>query len=248
MTIPGVSATAAHVIIAEIGVDMSRFATAAHLRSWAGLCPQLNESAGKVMSRRLRKGAPWLKTVLVQCAWAATRTKNSYLHAQFLRLRARRGPNKAILAVAASILTAAYYLLRDQLPYRDLGPLYFARLDQERTAQRLARRISELGYEVEIRKPPDLTLTPLFPLFLGRKEMRVKARTHVPMKGLDGSNPPLSANESSRAPFWAPGKPEGQKLDRNRAKPSRLAYAWSLNQVQNSNPGSDVESDGITIR
>jgi len=152
VTIPGVSTTAAHVIIAEIGVDMSRFATVGHLRSWAGLCPQLNESAGKVMSRRLRKSAPWLKTVLVQCAWAATRNKNNYLHAQFLRLRARRGPKKAILAVAASILTAVYYLLRDHMPYRDLGSLYLARLDQERTAQRLLRRIKELGYEVEIRK------------------------------------------------------------------------------------------------
>jgi transposase len=152
VTIPGVSTTAAHVIIAEIGVDMSRFATVGHLRSWAGLCPQLNESAGKIMSRRLRKGAPWLKTVLVQCAWAATRSKNSYLHGQFLRLKARRGPKKAVLAVAASILTAAYYLLRNEVPYRDLGSLYFARLDRDRTAQRLVRRIKELGYDVEIRK------------------------------------------------------------------------------------------------
>jgi hypothetical protein len=122
------------------------------LRSWAGLCPQLKESAGKVMSRRLRYGAPWLKTLLVQCAWAATRNQHNYLHVQFLRLRARRGPNKAILAVAASILTAAYYVLRDQVPYRDLGPRYFARLDQERTAQRLARRLEALGFEVQIRK------------------------------------------------------------------------------------------------
>src|SRR5262245_8850956 len=152
MTIPGVSATAASVIVAEIGVDMSHFATAGHLRSWAGLCPPLKESAGKIMSRRLRYGAPWLKTVLVQCAWAATRNKNNYLHAQFLRLRARRGPKKAILAVATSILTPAYYLLLDKVPYRDLGPLYFTRLDQDRTAQRLARRIQELGYEVQIRK------------------------------------------------------------------------------------------------
>jgi transposase len=142
VTIPGVSATAAQVIIAEIGVDMSRFTTVAHLRSWAGLCPQLHESAGKIMSRRLRRGAPWLKTVgLVQSAWAATRNKNNYLHAQFVRLRARRGPQKAIIAVAASILSTAYYLLRNQVPYRDLGALYFARIDQERTAQRLARRI-----------------------------------------------------------------------------------------------------------
>jgi transposase len=152
VTIPGVSATAAHVIIAEIGVDMSRFAKVGHLRSWAGLCPELHESAGKVMSRRLRHGAPWLKTVLVQCAWAATRNKNNYLHAQFVRIRARRGSKKAIIAVAASILTTAYFLLRNQVPYRDPGALYFARIDQERTAQRLARRIKELGYEVQIRK------------------------------------------------------------------------------------------------
>src|ERR1700693_892670 len=152
LTIPGVSTTAAHVIIAEIGCDMSRFPSAAHLRSCAGLCPQLNESAGKVLSRRLRQGDPWLKTVLVQCAWAATRNKRSYLHAQFLRLRARRGPKKAIVAVAAAILTSAYYLLRDQIPYRDLGSLYFSQHDHERTAMRLARRIQQLGYQVEIHK------------------------------------------------------------------------------------------------
>jgi transposase len=152
VTIPGVSATAASVIVAEIGVDMTRFPTVGHLLSWAGLCPGLNESAGKVMSRRLRNGAPWLKTVLVQSAWAATRKKESYLQAQFLRLRARRGPKKAVVAVAASILTAAYHLLRDQVPYRDLGPQYLLRLDHARTAERLARRIRELGYEVEIRK------------------------------------------------------------------------------------------------
>ena len=153
MTIPGISATAAQVIIAEIGVDMRRFKTVGHLRSWAGLCPQLNESAGKVRSRSLRNGAPWLKTVLVQCAWAATKSKrHNYLGAQFLRLRARRGPKKAVLAVAASILTAAYFLLRDEVPYRDLGANYFIRVDQDRTAQRLARRIRQLGYEVELRK------------------------------------------------------------------------------------------------
>src|ERR1700704_3511651 len=82
----------------------------------------------------------------------ATRNKHNYLHAQFVRLRARRGPQKAIIAVAASILSIAYYLLRNQMPYRDLGALYFTRADQERTAQRLARRIKDLGYEVQIRK------------------------------------------------------------------------------------------------
>lgn len=152
VTIPGVSTIAAHVIIAEIGADMSCFPTAAHLRSWAGLSPKLDQSAGKVLSRRLRKGAPWLKPMLVQCAWAAARSKNNYLSAQFVRIKSRRGPKKAVMAVAASILTAAYHLLRDQTDYRDLGNSYFDRLDRNRAAQRLTRRLRELGYEVEIRK------------------------------------------------------------------------------------------------
>jgi transposase len=150
--IPGVSTTAAQVILAEIGEDMSRFPTVGHLLSWAGLCPRLDESAGKRRSTRVRKGAPWLKTVLVQCAWAAARAKETYLRAQFLRLKARRGPKKAAVAVAASILVAAYHMLRDKAEYRDLGPDYFVRRDSARVAQRLARRIRELGYEVQIQK------------------------------------------------------------------------------------------------
>jgi transposase len=150
--IPGVSTTAAQVILAEIGVDMSRFPTVGHLLSWAGLCPRLDESAGKRRSTRVRKGAPWLKTVLVQCAWAASRSKETYLRAQFLRLKARRGPKKAAMAVAASILTAAYCMLRDQAEYRDLGPDHFIRRDSARMAERLARRIRDLGYEVRFEK------------------------------------------------------------------------------------------------
>jgi len=96
VTIPGVSVTAASVIVAEIGVDMQRFPTAGHLISWAGLCPRLNQSAGKVKSRTLRDGAPWLKTVLVQSAWAASRNKDAYLRAQFLRIKSRRGPGARI--------------------------------------------------------------------------------------------------------------------------------------------------------
>jgi hypothetical protein len=99
---PGVSKLSAISILAEIGIDMSRFRTAAHLVAWAGLCPGQNHSAGKRKSSRLRKGAPWLKTMLVQCAWAAKRQKNSYYKAQFYRLSGRRGPQKAICAVAAS--------------------------------------------------------------------------------------------------------------------------------------------------
>ena len=121
-TIPGISDLSAQAIVAEIGTDMSRFPTAAHLVSWAGLCPRNDESAGKRRSNRLRKGDPWLKTALVQCAWAATRKKGSYLQAQFQRLRHRRGPKKAVCAVAASMLTAAFHMLRDGTLYQDLGP------------------------------------------------------------------------------------------------------------------------------
>ena len=104
--IPGVSTLSATTILSEIGRDMSRFSTAGHLIAWAGLCPGQNESAGKRKAASLRKGAPWLKTMLVQCAWAAKRQKNSYYMAQFYRLQTRRGPQKAVCAVAASLLTA----------------------------------------------------------------------------------------------------------------------------------------------
>lgn len=151
LTIPGVRETAAASIIAEIGVDMSRFPSAAHLVSWAGLCPRMDESAGKRHSTRVRKGAPWLKPVLVQCAWGAARTKRTYTQAQFVRLKARRGPMKAVVAVAATILNAAYYILKDEVSYRELGPDHFVERERPRLAQRLARRIRELGYEVTIR-------------------------------------------------------------------------------------------------
>ena len=150
VSIPGVSEVTAQVIVAEIGIDMSRFPTVGHLISWAGLCPRMDESAGKRRSTRIRKGAPWLKTVLVQCAWAATRAKGTYLQAQFRRLKGRRGAMKAIVAVAASILTAAYHMLRDGVPYRELGPTYFDRRDKAALAQRLARRIKDLGYDVQL--------------------------------------------------------------------------------------------------
>jgi transposase len=151
MSLPGISDVAAQVILAEIGTDMSSFPTAGHLLSWAGLTPRLDESAGKRRSTRLKKGAPWLKPVLVQCAFAAARAKNTYLQAQFLRLKARRGPKKAAIAVAASILTAVYHMLRDGTFFRDLGPDHLARYDKTRAAMRLVRRIKDLGYDVEIK-------------------------------------------------------------------------------------------------
>jgi transposase len=150
-TMPGVGDTVARVIVAEIGTDMSRFPTAGHLLSWAGLCPRLHESAGKRLSTRVRPGTPWLKTTLVQAAWPAARTRGSYLCAQFLRLKSRRGPKKAILAVAASMLTAAYHMLRDDVPYRDLGAQHFDRRDKALLARRLIRRLHDLGLTVEVR-------------------------------------------------------------------------------------------------
>ena len=148
-SIPGVSDLSAEVIVAEIGTDMGRFPTAGHLLSWAGLCPRSDESAGKRRSTRLRKGAPWLKVTLVQCAWAATRRKASYLQAQFHRLRARRGPKKAICAVAASILTAVWHMLRDGTFYQDLGPDHFSRRTASDRTARLVQHLTSLGYTVQ---------------------------------------------------------------------------------------------------
>jgi transposase len=139
------------VIVAEIGVDMSRFPTAGHLVSWAGLCPRLHQSAGKGLSNRTRPGNPWLKTTLVQVAWVAARTRNTYLRAQFLRLKSRRGPKKAILAVAASILTAAYHILKNGTTYLELGADHFERRDKARITKRLIRRLEDLGLSVEVK-------------------------------------------------------------------------------------------------
>jgi transposase len=152
MTIPGVSQTTARVLVAEIGLDMARFPTAGHLVSWAGLCPRNDESAGKRHSTRLREGAPWLKSALVQAAWPASRKKDSYMRSQYLRLKVRRGPKKAVVAVAASILTAAYFILLRGVPYAELGPSFLDQRDRERTAKRLIRRLQDLGVHVEIKR------------------------------------------------------------------------------------------------
>jgi transposase len=150
--VPGLSDVAVPALLAEIGVDMDRFRTHRHLLSWARVCPRLHESAGKVHSTRTLKGAVWLKTLLVQAAWAGVRSKNSYLRAQFLRLRARRGSQKAIVAVAASILTAVYFMIRDGSEYRDLGFHYFEQTDNTRAAGRLVARLQNLGFNVAITK------------------------------------------------------------------------------------------------
>lgn len=150
-TVPGVSTRVAETIVAEVGIDMSIFKTPGHLVSWAGLCPRMDESAGKRRNTRVRKGAPWLKTVLVQSAWAAVQKHDSYLRARFLRLKARRGPMKAIVATAAKMLVAVYFILRDKLDYRDLGASHLDNLDRARATRRLVGRLQSLGYSVELK-------------------------------------------------------------------------------------------------
>lgn len=150
ITAPGISTVAAPAILSEIGVDMSRFLTAGHLVSWVGLCPGHDESAGKRKSSRLRKGAPWLKTMLVQCAWAAKRKKGSYYRAQFFRVQSKRGPQKAICAVAASLLTAIYHMLKYGIPHQDLGSDHFDRRAPELKAKRLVAQLTKLGFAVQL--------------------------------------------------------------------------------------------------
>jgi transposase len=151
MTIPGVSRRTAEVILAEIGPDMGRFPTAAHLASWAGVCPGNNESAGKHGSGRTRKGSKWLRVALVEAAHAAARTKASYLAAQYARLRGRRGPKKAALAVAHSILVIAWHLLSSGEPYTDLGADYFVkRQTHQAYRDRLVRQLERMGHKVTL--------------------------------------------------------------------------------------------------
>jgi len=115
------------------------------------LCPRLDERAGKRRSTRTRRSAPWLKTTLTTAAWAATRKKDGYLRAQFLRIKSRRGAKKAILAVASSMLTAAYYMLRDGVEYHDLGARHFIEQNKDQVAKRLLQRLRDLGLVVEVK-------------------------------------------------------------------------------------------------
>ncbi len=149
-TIPGVGKRAAECIIAEIGVDMAVFPSAAHLASWAGRCPGNNVTGGKRHSGRTRKGSVWLGEILTECAWAAARCRNTYLSAQFWRLARRIGKKKAAVAVGHSILVIAWHLLTDDVDYADLGGDYFAKRDAERARSRAIGQLEALGYHVTL--------------------------------------------------------------------------------------------------
>jgi transposase len=152
-TIPGVARETAEIIVAEIGIDMSRFPTADHLASWAGVAPGNNESAGKRLSGRTTKGNHALQAALTQAAWAASHTKNTYLSAQYRRIAARRGRKRAIVALAHTILVIAYHLIKNEETYRELGGDYFDQRNPQTVAKRLIRRLEKLGYTISLEQP-----------------------------------------------------------------------------------------------
>ena len=149
-TIPGVGKRSAEMILAEIGRDMSRFPSEAHISSWAKLSPGNNESAGKRYSGATGHGNRWLRTVLVQAAWAAVKVKKSYLSSFYYRLAARRGAKRAIIAVAHRILIAVYHMLKNNEPYKELGATYLDERNKPKVIKRMKQRIEQLGYRVTI--------------------------------------------------------------------------------------------------
>ncbi len=149
-TIPGCKGVAAATLVAEIGVAMDRFPSAKHLASWAGVCPGNKQSGGKRLSGRMTKGNPWLRAVLGETAWAAIRTKDSYFRAQYQRIARRRGKDKAAMAVAHSLLTVVYHVLREKHPYTELGADFFDQLDTTRIERHHVRRLEQLGYKVDL--------------------------------------------------------------------------------------------------
>lgn len=148
--IPGVGRQAAEDVLAEMGSDMSRFPTSSHLASWAKVCPGNNESAGKRVSGSTGKGNPWLRSALIEAAWMAARTKNTYLSAQFKRLSVRRGAKRAALAVAHTILVTMYHMVSRGTSYSDLGGAYFDQRNVDRVIHKSVMRLENLGFKVSI--------------------------------------------------------------------------------------------------
>jgi transposase len=149
-SLPGINQRIAEIVVAELGSDLVPFEDAEHLASWAGMCPGNNESAGKRHSGKTRKGSPWLRRALVEAAHGAARTKNKYFQALYRRLAARRGKQRALIAVGHSLLVTGYYLITRQTKYEDLGGNYFDERDREAVKRRSVRRLEQLGYRVEL--------------------------------------------------------------------------------------------------
>lgn len=147
---PGIGKRSAEVILSEIGIDMSRFPSAAHISSWSGLCPGNNESAGKRKNGKTNKGNKYLKSTLIQCAKAAQKNKESFFHAQYQRLVVRRGANRATVAVAHSILIAIYYILKNKISFKDLGSDYYTKFNAEAKAKYYLKKLQELGSSIPV--------------------------------------------------------------------------------------------------
>jgi transposase len=150
--IPGINRTAAMAILAEIGADMSQFPDHRHLGSRSGICPGNNESAGKHKGGATRKGSKYLQATLVECAWAASRTKSAYFRGQFQRIASRRGAKRALIAVAHSLLTIRCYVLRDQRAYQELDADFFDRLNHGRLRSYYVKRLKSLGHQVDVKE------------------------------------------------------------------------------------------------
>ena len=149
-TIPGVARRTAEVLVAEIGTDVSRFPSAEHLASWAGMCPGNAESGGRRLNGRTRHGNPWLRRTLAEVATVASRMKGTYLAAQFRRIAARRGKGRAVVAVGHSVLVAIYYMLTRREPYHELGAQYFDNHERDHLQRRLVHRLQRLGFAVTL--------------------------------------------------------------------------------------------------
>jgi transposase len=149
-TLPGINRRIAEIMLAEVGHDLTRFPSAEHLASWAGMCPGNNESAGKRKSGKTRKGSRWLRQALIEAAHGAARSKQTYFAAQFRRIAARRGKKRALVAVGHALLVAAYHMLTRKEPYRDLGANFFDERDRQAVEHRTIRRLERLGYRVEL--------------------------------------------------------------------------------------------------
>ncbi len=184
VTIPGVAQRSAEAIIAEIGVDMTRFPTAGHLASWAGVCPGNNESAGKRRAGTTQPGNRWLMGTLIQCAHAAARTNNTHLKAQYWSISRRRGPNRAAVAVAHSILVSIWHMLTNDTDWADLGVDYYDnRRDPKAETRRLTRRLEALGHHVELTPTPHPLTHPTTKHYQHRRGYAPKnARVHAEAK------------------------------------------------------------------
>ena len=148
--IPGIGKRSREIILAEIGQDMSRFPTAAHISSWAGICPGNNESAGKRRHGRTRKGNKILKSTLVECAQSAVRKKDSFLYAQYQRISMKKGKKRAIVAVAHTMLIAIYHMINENKEYQDLGSDFYNKFNKEKKANAYIKKLKELGYDVQL--------------------------------------------------------------------------------------------------